>query len=50
MDRTNNPNILIQRFVKDIEDYNLEQLHRGPKVKDTIWMETTSGRLDQAQQ
>ena len=36
--RPYNPNILIQRFVRDIEDYNLEHLHRGSKVKDIIYI------------
>lgn len=28
-----NPHLMIQRLVKDIEDYNLEPIHRGHQVK-----------------
>lgn len=32
------PTLFIQIFVKDIEDRNLKPQHRGPKLKDTIYI------------
>lgn len=43
----------IDRFVGDIEDYNLEHLHSGPTLNDIVdveYIETITRRLDQAQQ
>ena len=36
--RPNNSISFIRIFVQDIEDYNLEHLHIGPKLKDIIYI------------
>ncbi|CAJ2642097.1 unnamed protein product [Trifolium pratense] len=36
--RPNNPTVLIQRFIKDVEYSTMKSLHIGPKLKDTIYI------------
>jgi len=36
--RPNNPNLLIKRFVKDIEECNLQPFHNGPQLTKSIYV------------